>query len=163
MILRGLEAQKQVGGNVSGSKASYDHEDHVVNIGEDYKDNTDVETHERVHASGFDAAQGVNLLEVLGNSFQQEGRSLLKRSNKDVLRYLNQPHEAYGNFTEFREKIGLKPGEQIDVEELKRRVKKTGAGMENFYRAFSDENIVKALNKIAYQDSGETNNEYKLA
>lgn len=163
MILRGLEAKKEIGGNVPGSKASYHHEDHVLRIAEDSKDDSNIETHERVHASGFDAAQGNNLLEILGNSFDQKGRGLLKRFDKSILRYLNQPHEAYGNFSEFREKIGFKPGEKIDVEELKKRVKKTGAGMENFYRAFSDENIVNALNTIAYQDSGETNNEYKIA
>ena len=72
------------------------------------------------------------------------------------------PHEAYGNFVEFREKIGLKPGEQITVEELKKRVKKAGATMENFYRAFNDENIVKALNTIAYQENN-NNDDYKLA
>lgn len=163
MIIKGLKAKKQVGGNVTGSKASYDHNGHIIHIGEEHADDANVETHERVHASAFDAAQGLNLVDVLGNSFQQgETRTFLKNMAPDVLRYLNMPHEAYGNFVEFREKIGLKPGEQITVDELKRRVKKAGATMENFYRAFNDENIVKALNTIAYQENN-NNDDYKLA
>ena len=37
--------------------------------------------------------------------------------------------------------------------------------MENFYRAFNDENIVKALNTIAYEDTnlGGSIDDYKLA
>lgn len=162
MILRGLEAEKEIGGNKPESKASYDHLKHKINIGEKHSDDSNVEAHERVHASGFDAAQGKNLVELLGSSFQQEGKGWLKKFDPNILRYLNQPHEAYGNFVEFREKIGLKPGEKIDVDELKKRVKKTGAGMENFYRAFSDENIVNALNTIAYQGDNKQS-EYKLA
>lgn len=165
MILRGLLASRQVGGNVTDSKASYDKDKHKIFMGEEHADDRNVESHERVHASGFDAVQGINLLDTLGNAFQQEGRSLLKKMDPDVLRYLNQPHEAYGNFVEFREKIGLKPGEKIDVEELKKRVKKSGASMENFYRAFNDENIVKALNTIAYEDTnlGDSIDNYKLS
>jgi len=165
MILRGLLASKQVGGNVSNSKASYDRDKHKIFIGDEYADDKNVESHERVHASGFDAVQGINLLDTLGSAFQQEGRSLLKNMDPDALRYLSRPHEAYGNFVEFRDKIGLKPGEKIDVEELKKRVKKSGASMENFYRAFNDENIVKALNTIAYEDTnlGGSIDDYKLA
>lgn len=163
MIIKGLKAEKQIGGNVTGSKASYDHREHVVHMGKEHADDTNVETHERVHASAFDAAQGRNLVDVLGNSFQQgESRGFLKKFAPDVLRYLNMPHEAYGNFVEFREKIGLKPGEQITVEELKKRVKKSGASMENFYRGFNDENIVKALNTIAYQENDNDLNKYKI-
>lgn len=163
MILRGLEAEKEVGNNVRGSKASYDHDDHKISMGVEHKDDAGVETHERVHASGFDAAQGKNLLNTLGSAFQQEGRSFLKKMSPDTLRYLGQPHEAYGNFVEFREKLGLKPGEKISPEELKAKVKKKGLGMENFYRAFNDENISKALNTIAYQDSTETEDTYRLS
>jgi hypothetical protein len=153
MILRGMNAKKEIGGNAKGSKASYDADSQKISMDPRYADNTDVETHERVHASGFDAAQGKNLMNVLGNSFQQEGRDFMKKSSPETLRYLNQPHEAYGNFVEFREKIGLKPGEKIDETELKKRVKASGAGMENFYRAFNDKNIVEALNTIAYTDN----------
>ena len=161
MILRGLEASKTTGGNNAGSKASYSKDNHAISMGDEFKDDKNVETHERVHASGFDAVQGDLLLKTLGDSRLQEGRSFLKSTSPGTLKYLNQPHEAYGNFVEFREKIGLKPGEKIDEKELARRVKESGAEMENFYRAFNDKNIVKALNTIAYQNNSEA--EYKLA
>lgn len=166
MIIRGLETGKEVGGNVSYSKASYDDDKRLIHMGEDHAHDENVETHERVHASGFDSAQGQRLLDLLGNPFQQEGRSFLKRTNPEVLRYLNRPYETYGNFVEFREKLGLKPGEKIDLKELHKRVKDTGASMENFYRAFGDEKIIEALNTIAYEENKNIDNnfnEYKLA
>lgn len=154
-ILQGLSARKQIGDNVPGSKASYDPNENVINFSEEHANNPAVETHERIHASNLDAALGIPLLDVLGNPFQQETRSLLKRLSPDTLRYLNRPHEAYGNFSEFREKINLKPGEQIDAKELKKRVKKYNLGNENFYRAFDDKRIIEALNTIA--DTGQPN------
>jgi len=120
------------------------------------------ETHERVHSSNFDAAQGDNLMDILGNPFDQEGRSFMKKVSPETVRYLKKPHEAYGNFAEFREKLGLKPGEQIDEKELKKRVKDKKLEAENFYRVFNDKNITEALNKIAYQGESQ-NNEYKIS
>jgi hypothetical protein len=78
---------------------------------------------------------------------------------------LNQPHEAYGNFNEFRESLGMKPGEQIDKARLKKLVKEKGLGMENFYRAYNDDKIVEALNTIAFQDNNNNNNnqEYRIS
>jgi len=164
MILRGLNATKQVGGNVPGSKGSYDSKENVVKMDPEHEHNKDAETHERVHASGFDAAQGLNLLNVLGNSFQQgDSRNFLKKFSPETLRYLNMPHEAYGNFVEFREKLGLKPGQKITPKKLKKLVKEKDATMENFYRAFNDENITEALNTIAMQDNGNSINDYKIA
>ena len=81
---------------------------------------------------------------------------------RETLRYLNKPHEAYGNFSEFREKLGLQPGEQLTEEELKKRVKEKGLNMENFYRAFNDKNIIKALNTIA-ANTAKSNNNSRLA
>ena len=82
---------------------------------------------------------------------------------RDVLGYMKKPHEAYGNFSEFREKIGLKPGEQITEEELKKRAKDKGLTNENFYRSFNNKNITKALNTVAYQSIDNDINNYKLS
>lgn len=157
-ILQGLTAGKQVGGNPKGSKAAYDPKKHVVQLGHDHTDSPGVETHERIHASNLDAALGIPLLDQLGNPFEQKTRHFLKKYSPNTLRYLNRPHEAYGNFVEFREQLGLKPGEQIDEKRLKRLVKKKKLDTENFYRAFDDKNIVKALNTIAQTDNRQNNN-----
>lgn len=163
MILRGLEAEKKIGGNVRGSKASFDPKDNVINMGEDHQHEGGVETHERVHSSNFDAAQGENLMNILGNPFQQETRSFMKKHSPETLRYLKKPHEAYGNFAEFREKLGLKPGEQIDEKELNKRIKAKKLNNENFIRVFDDSKVVKALNTIAYQSDNVSIDDYKLS
>ena len=161
MILKGLNTRKEIGG-VQRGKASFDRDNNTINISPEANNNKGVETHERVHSSMFDAAQGDNLMKILGNSFDQEGRGFLKKNDPDTLRELNKPHEAYGNFAEFREQLGLKPGEQITEEQLKKRAKAKGLDMNNFYRSFSDKNVTKALNTIA--QSGSNNiNDYKLS
>ena len=162
MILKGLNTEKQIGGNVSGSKAQFDADKNLIMMGEEHKDEAGVESHERVHSSLFDAAQGENLMNVLGNPFQQEGRSFMKKMSPETVRYLKKPHEAYGNFVEFREKLGLKPGEQLDEAKLKKLVKKKNLGSENFYRVYNDKNITKALNTIAAVDNTEQE-EYRIA
>ena len=166
MILKGLRADKQIGGNKDKSKAEFKPDKNLIMMSEEYADETGVETHERVHASLFDAAQGENLVKILGNPFQQKSKSLLKgnKMGRDILTYLKKPHEAYGNFAEFREKLSLKPGEQIDEKELKRRVKAKRLGNENFIMAFDDDKVVEALNTIAYQDNKPVSiDEYRLA
>ena len=156
MIIKGLQAKKQIGGNLKGSKASY--YDGVIKMSEEYKDNPAVETHERVHASNIDAAMGLPLMDVLGDAWKQEGRGFLKKHSPQTVRNLNQPHEAYGNFSEFREELGLKPGQQIDKKTLKRLVKKKGLEMYNFYRTFNEDNIIEALNTIALQGNDNPDN-----
>lgn len=165
MILKGLSADKVIGGNTGGSKGSYDHEENTIHMGEEHKDDTGAEVHETVHASLFDSAQGQNLMDVLGSPFEQEGKESMMKSQmgRDVLGYMKKPHEAYGNFSEFREKIGLKPGEQITEEELKKRAKDKGLTNENFYRSFNNKNITKALNTVAYQSIDNDINNYKLS
>lgn len=163
MILKGLNVDKQIGGNVKGSKASFDPDKNLLSVGADHDDEAGVETHERVHGSLFDAAQGENLMEILGNPFQQETRSFMKKQSPDTLRYLRKPHEAYGNFSEFREKLELKPGEQIDAKELNKRIKAKGLSNENFIRVFDDDKVVEALNTIAYQGNKTSADDYKLA
>jgi hypothetical protein len=158
MILRGLSPEKIIGGNEPLSKASVSEDGSVINVSPDYKNEPGVETHERVHSSMFDAAQGENLLNALGSPYRQEGKNTFKK-NKD---YMRMPHEAYGNFSEFREKIGIKPGETITEKELKKRVKAKGLENENFYKVFNDKNITKALNTIA-STGGQSDDEYRLA
>lgn len=156
-ILQGLTARKEIGDNVPGSKASFTAKDNLINFSPEYKDDASVETHERVHASNLDAALGIPLLDVLGNPFEQKSKTFLKRMSPETLRYLNRPYEAYGNFSEFREQIGLKPGEQIDANELRKRVKSKGLQLENFYQAWDDDKIVKALNTIADTNTPDMN------
>lgn len=158
MILQGLHPKVNIGDHVPGSKGTFYHKDpDNIYMNPDYKDNLSTETHERLHASNIDAAMGKPLLDVLGNPFQQKTRSFLKRVSPETLRYLNRPHEAYGNFAEFRENLGLKPGEQVDIKRLKKLVKEKGLGNENFFRAWDDDKIVKALNTIAYQSNNKNN------
>jgi hypothetical protein len=163
LLLRGLTADKQKPGGVSeGVKAIYDKDKHEIRTRNEFKDDDSVETHERLHASGIDALQGQRLVDILGNSFQQKDKKFLKDMHPEVARYLNKPHEAYGNFAEFREKLGLKPGQQITKEELTNLVKKKGFDRENFYRAFDDDKIAKALNTIAEVDN-KKETEYRLS
>jgi hypothetical protein len=164
-IIAGLKASKTIGGNDPGTKANYDHVDKKIFMGEDYKNNKAVETHERVHASNFEDKNSSNLLDILGNSFDSS-KTFLKRRSPETLRYMNYPHEAYGNFTEFRENIGLKPGEQINKKELEKRVKAKGLELDNFYQSFDDDKIIQALNTIAdtkSQPKKQTFEDYRLS
>ena len=165
MLIRGLEAEEQIGGNVHGSEASYNRDKNIINTGHDHEGDSSVNMHERIHASGLDAVQGLYLGEILGSTFQQKDKTFLKRMDPDIARYLNMPHETYGNFVEFREKLGLKPGEQITLEEMKKRVKAKNLNMSNFYRSFDNDKIIKALNTVASVDNNNNNNTdgYKLA
>ena len=162
MILKGLTTAKEVGGNTRGSKASYVND--VIRMGEGFKDNVPVETHERVHASGIDAVMSDKLTSILGNAFHQKDKTFLKKNSPGTLEYLNRPHEAYGNFAEFRGSLGLKPGEQIDIDKLRKLVKEKGLGMDNFYRAYDNDKIIEALNTVAYQEDNKNNfDNYRLS
>lgn len=161
LIIRGTEVKEEFG-NVRNKEAGAEYsyydpgthkEENVIRTTHEHKHDSSKNMHERVHASGFDSLQGNNLMDILGNSFQNNQRNAGTRAN----RYLNKPYEAYGNFVEFRENIKLKPGEQIDAKELKRRVEKEGLEYDMFYRAFDDEGIIKALNTIASNGEGPAN------
>ena len=161
MILKGLTTNKEVGGNPRGSNASYSND--TIHMGENHKDNANIENHERVHASGIDAVMGDKLTSILGNAFDQK-KDALKRQDAKTLDYLNRPHEAYGNFAQFRSSLELKPGEQIDGARLKKLVKEKKLGMENFYRAYDDDKIIEALNTVAKQDTDKNNfDNYRLS
>jgi len=115
-----------------------------------------VETHERIHLSKMDDPMGIELQKVLGNANDQkrsgttrDGREYTPQSTRT---YLNRPGETYGNFVEFREKIGLKPGEQIDEKRMRKIIKKKKI-KDNFSNVYDDDKIVKALNTIASADT----------
>jgi hypothetical protein len=109
--------------------------------------------HERGHAGGQDTVFAPALMSILGDATKQK----TKNSPREVKRYMNVPEEAYGNFHQFRTKLGLKPGEVIkDTKDLQKRVKAAKADTENFYQTFDDENIVKAINTIAQTGDGES-------
>jgi hypothetical protein len=163
MILKGLNVDKEIDGQVANSKASYDSKLNKINIDSKFNNKPGIETHERVHASLFDAAQGDNLMEILGNPFQQEGKSFLKERDPEIVRYMKKPHEAYGNFVEFREQLGLKPGQQVTPAQVEELVKKKNLSNENFYGVFNIENITKALNTIASTGNRPTTDEYRIA
>ena len=158
-IIRGMEAKKEIGGNKPGSKGEYKDDVNTVYL---EKDDKNVEVHERIHASLFDESQGNYLQGILGNAFQQgedqfpgEGKNMDRATKK----YMNTPSETYANFAEFREKLGLKPGQQLTKQQYLKLVKEKGASNENFFKTYNDDNIIKALNTVAYQ--GQENNDYE--
>ena len=167
------------------AKAFYDNEANSIHM----TDMNDYATgfHELTHASGFDMKVGDELgyqtydgskfedtgnsvrfvpegedgnlvaekYGVLGNPYKQEGKNDL-----DIYKqYYKEPSEKYGNLNELRMRLGLKPGQKITVEELKKLVKEKGLENENFYRVFEDKNIVNSMNTVAFQGQG-NNNDY---
>jgi hypothetical protein len=172
MIIRGLKAEKHDGGNPEGSNAAawtVGGKDQIF-FGKEHLHNKATETHERIHASKMDEPMGLVLQEVLGDANNQkrgkttrDGTEYIPQQTRD---YLNRPGEAYGNFAGFREELGLKPGEQIDVPTLQRLIKEKKIES-NFNNVYDDDKIVKALNTIAYQGKSNNNNnnnqEYKLS
>jgi hypothetical protein len=102
--------------------------------------------HEIAHGMGVDSILGPATQKVLGSPYDQK----VKNAKRDVKRYMQTPEETYGNFHQFRTKLGLKPGEVIkDGADLEARTKAAGAESENFYRTYDNDNIVKAVNTIA--------------
>ena len=116
-------------------------------------------THEILHRSGFDQTLSAPLMKILGNSFQQDE----KNNFKSFKRYLNQPHEAYGNFHEPRTRLGLRPGQKVTKDQLKKMVKEKGLENDNFYKTFDDEKITKAINTVASTSKPQSITEYRLA
>lgn len=153
MILRGLSPSKEIDNSLSNKyKAMFDRDSNSLIFRDDTAQDAPVETHERVHSSLFDASQGEALNKALGNPYDQKKAAGLRGGfqGRELLRYLQKKHEAYGNFAEFRERLGHKPGDKITPEELKKKVDKLKLNNENFFRAYDAENIAKALNTIAY-------------
>jgi len=158
MIIKGLKAEKHEGGNSFGTKATAWTKlgkDQMF-FGRDHLHDEGVETHERIHLSKMDDPMGIELQKVLGNANDQkrsgttrDGREYTPQSTRT---YLNRPGETYGNFVEFREKIGLKPGEKIDEKRMRKIIKKKKI-KDNFSNVYDDDKIVKALNTIASADT----------
>lgn len=118
--------------------------------------------HEIAHASGVDSVLGPALMKALGgNPYQQKqnktaGKGYMKEDISSIKQYLTKPEEAYGNFHNFRVDLGLKPGEKVDKATLLKKVKEKKLEDSNFYQMFDDENIVKAINTIAYNNKKDT-------
>lgn len=111
--------------------------------------------HELTHAGAMANLIGPALLRTLGSPKSQRLPSDIndpnfKSASNASKEYLSIPEEAYGNFHEFRVNLGLKPGEKINKEILRKRVKEKNLQNENFYSTFEDDKIVDAINKIAY-------------
>jgi hypothetical protein len=130
--------------------------------------NDEVAGHELGHASNLDALFGEKLNEILGNPWMsQKNRDPNNPDkaigNKDHKNYLKSNHEAYGNFHEFRLKLGIKPGEELSPEDLKKRVKEKGLENNMFYKNFDDEKISKAISTVASNDKPQPITEYRIA
>jgi hypothetical protein len=118
-----------------------------------------VHNHEYAHISGFDVTQGKYLKQLVGSAYQQRKNnpewiktpktSLFHPLNDpETTEYINRDHEMYGNFVQFREGLGLKPGEQIDMETLKRKVEEKNLYSDDFYKFYAPKNVLNALNKV---------------
>ena len=152
MVVQGMEPEVVVGGNEYGSAAQY--KNGTVHMGEDYVNDAPKETHERSHAAGFDVIQQANIKRVLGSAHKQ-GKD--NKKSRSYTEYINQPHEQYGNFVEFREGLGLEPGTKIPPEELKKLVKKKGLDQSGFYKTYNDENLSNALENVASTNESKGN------
>ena len=157
MVIQGMQVGKEVGGNQPGSAAEY--KNGTIHMGEDHQNDGALETHERVHASQFDVIQQENIKKALGSSFKQEKDA---KKGYNYKNYIDQPHEQYGNFAEFREKLGLQPGADITPEDLEILVKKKGLEENGLYKHYDNKNIVNALKTVAYQDNN-SNQEYRIS
>jgi len=122
----------------------------------------DIIGHELAHASGFDITLAPALYRALGLKLPT------KAEQPDLAypsRYMQRPEEVYGNFHELRLNLGLKPGEKVDRESLKKRVKADPHNATNFWDYYSKDpktgkeddkkidKIVKAINTVASVDN----------
>jgi hypothetical protein len=144
MVVQGMEPKTVVGGNEPGSAAQY--KNGTVYMGEGNEDDAAMEAHERSHASQFDVIQQANIKKALGSAYKQ-GKD--NKKGASYTSYINQPHEQYGNFVQFREGLGLEPGTKISPEELNKLVKKKGLDQSGFYKTYNDENLSNALKTVA--------------
>lgn len=144
MVVQGMEPKTVVGGNEPGSAAQY--KNGTVYMGVGNENDAAMEAHERSHASQFDVIQQANIKKALGSAYKQ-GKD--NKKGASYTSYIDQPHEQYGNFVQFREGLGLEPGTDISPEELKMLVKKKGLDQSGFYKTYNDENLSTALKTVA--------------
>lgn len=166
MIISGATAEMKDGDGWvhPESNAEYDHESHSIYTADKAKGDKSIERHERLHASGMDQAQGERLKKILGSAFDQGTgtSSFFKNNDPNRLRYYNKESEMYGNFAEFRTRLGWKPGQKITKKELEKLVKDKGLNTDEFYQIFDRDKLVKALNTVAYQDNNNIDN-YRIS
>ena len=118
--------------------------------------------HELAHASGLD--------NVLGNAlFRAMGKKPVTKDQKGNLSYMDRPEELYGHFHEFRTSLGLKPGQKVTREELKKKVEnnKRVNQTSRFWQYESNDDktgeqsdkaidkIVNAINTVAYNPNND--------
>jgi hypothetical protein len=123
--------------------------------------------HELAHASGLD--------NVLGNAlYRAMGRKPVTKDQKGNLNYMDRPEELYGHFHEFRTSLGLKPGQKVTREELKKKVEenKRVNSTSRFWQYESNDDktgeqsdkaidkIVNAINTVAYNPNNNDNVTY---
>lgn len=123
--------------------------------------------HELAHASGLD--------NVLGNAlFRAMGKKPVTKDQKGNLSYMDRPEELYGHFHEFRTSLGLKPGQKVTREELKKKVEdnKRVNYTSRFWQYESSDDktgeqsdkeidkIVNAINTVAYNPNNDDNVTY---
>lgn len=165
MILQGLNAGKIVGdqyvkeGAAAEAVKTYGTNEYNTYFTKAVATHKPTETHERVHVAGWDEELGKKLQEKLGSAYDQTPYQKRKNSlvPQSVRSYLNQTHETYGNFADFREQLGIKPGEQIDVKRMNKIMKEKKIKT-NFSDVYADDKIVEALNTIAYQGGNKNEN-----
>ena len=150
-VERGLDAKAKgvSGGNVLPDRANamYNPNNHTYNF-RNTPGGRGALPHEFVHATGIDDKTGDQMAEILGepNPFSSQAE------------YLANPREQYGNLTDIRSKLGLKPSERnLTPAQLRRRIQKwereNGEKLENgMFEAFGVDKITKALNKVASVD-----------
>ena len=124
-------------GNITGGIVNYDSNTTPSEI-----------KHEIMHATNVDQFLGPALRSVLGSTYSQV-KNPNRMTKRDPKSYLNDPHEMYGKFFEFRDLLNYKPGEQIDEQELLKRVKNKKLESHIMFTTFDNENLVNALNTIA--------------
>lgn len=105
-------------------------------------------SHELTHFTGLDAAMGQTLVNFIGGDVMKATRDAnLSKSQRE---YLSRPEELYGNFNELRARINHEFGKKYDAESLKKLIKEDpGIKDELFFKAFGEEETIKALNTIA--------------
>lgn len=152
MIIHGLTAKKSNKAMPKGLTGKYNVDNHELL----YKEG-DISTgfHETTHASGLDVVLGKELMNILGNPFQQEE----KNTWRNIKKYMSQSHEAYSNFAQFRKDLGLKPGEKVNKNKLNKLIQKNKKAKEsNFYNTFDNSKIIEAINKIAISEENKNRN-----
>ncbi len=166
-ISKALNATIDGNMEINDAKGYYDINNNAIHM-QDPNDKA-VGFHELTHASGFDIKVGDELgaqrynpekssyenYGILGNPFDQKEKNV----DSGLKRYFKDPTEKYGNLNELRVNLGLKPGQKINAETLKKLVKEKGLENENFFKTFDNDRIIEALNTVAFQGQG-NNNDY---